>query len=916
MTNWLRLVALRVSFVLSIVAWPARAQAPGTATDYDFYARGPYRTEVPRPHDLLGYVAGAKHTQYAAQQGVLSAMMAAAGDRVRSEVIGTTEEGREMRILLLSSPANLARLDAIQAGLERLADPRRTTPIEAERLAAELPAVVMLSYSIHGNEPAGFEAAMWVAYHFLASGEPETLAMLDSTLIVINPSANPDGHERFAVWYNSLSVGTDEPSAYEWREPWGIWGRYGHYRFDMNRDMIALSHAPMRAALDVMLRWRPQVVVDHHSTTEQFFFPPVAEAINKNLPGRTVQWFDTFGRGNAAAFDLFGWQYYVRYVFDFFYPGYFDVTPTMKGAIGMTYETDGGKALARRREDRTVITFADGIAHHVVASLATVQTATVNRSRLLRDYHAFQRESMELGRERMKRVVIEPNADPTNAARVAYLLLKQGIEVRRLAAAYTSQSAHRYLAGPNAASGRRDFAPGALVIDLGQPLGRHAKMLLEPNAAFDSAFARDQIAKFQRNLRRGKSASLEDYDFYDVTAWSMPLTFGLDAYWTEDAPRVDAEPLTLGAEGDPVRALAPRGSVPERARSAYVFPNDRQAAAELAMALLREGFVLNVSTEPLRADGRQFPRGTFVARTSRNPERLHDRIAAMATEVGVPVAAIQSAYPDSGAVGVGSEQVRLVSAPRIVVAAGEGISTTSYGYLWHFLETEMRQPFVPVSLASIESMSTLTDYNVLIIPSGASGTIRRLLGSAGIERLKQWVRDGGVLIAYDGAAVVPGHKDVGLSSVATPDGDEKAEGDSADSLPSGPELTPPLASPTADPKRFGSLPGTIFKATLDKSHWLTLGYAQSELAVMLSGSAPLMPSKEGDNPVAFVGDGLVLSGFVWPTTEEQLGKTVWAATERHGRGHVVMMADDPLFRGFWRGTARLLTNAILFGPSR
>jgi len=916
MTNWLRLVALHLVVVLAIVAPRGAAQAPGTATDYDFYARGPYRAEVPRPHDLLGYVAGAKQTQYAAQQAVLSAMMSAAGDRVRSEVIGTTEEGREMRILLISSPENLARLDAIQAGLQRLADPRRTTPPDAERLTAELPAVVMLSYSIHGNEPAGFEAAMWVTYQLLASNEPQTLAMLDSTLVIINPSANPDGHERFAVWYNSLSVGTDEPSAYEWREPWGIWGRYGHYRFDMNRDMIALSHAPMRAALDVMLRWRPQVVVDHHSTTEQFFFPPVAEAVNKNLPARTAQWFDTFGRGNAAAFDAFGWQYYVRYVFDFFYPGYFDVTPALNGGIGMTYETDGGKALARRRDDHTVITFADGIAHHVVASLATVQTAAANRNRLLRDYYSFQRESMDLGSGRMKRIVIEPDPDPTNAARVAYLLLKQGIEVRRLTAAYPSRSAHRYLDGPNGGAGRHDFAPGALVVDLGQPLGRHAKALLEPTAAFDSTFVRDQIAKFERNLRRGEEASLEEYDFYDVTAWSMPLTFGLNAYWTEDAPDLAAEPLSLATSGDPVRALAPSGSVSERARSGYVFPNDRQAAAELAMALLREGFVLNVSTEPLRAGGRPFPRGTFVARVSRNPARLHERIATLASEIGVPVTAIQSAYADTGAVGLGSEQVTPVFAPHIVVAAGEGISNTSYGFLWHFLETEMHQPFVPVGLGSIENMPTLSDYNVLIMPNGSSSTIRRLLRPAGIERLKQWVRDGGVLIAYDGAAGVPGHADVGLSSVMRRDDEQAEDSTATDSLPSAPNLTPPLASPTADLDRFGFLPGTIFKATLDMSHWLTLGYAQPELAVMLSGSAPLLPSKKGDNPVAFVGEGLVLSGFVWPTTEEQLQKTVWAASERQGRGNVVMMADDPLYRGFWRGTARLLTNAILFGPRR
>jgi hypothetical protein len=840
-------------------------------------------------------------------------MIAAAPDRVRTEIMGTTEEGRVMRALLISAPTNLERLDAIRAGLDRLADPRGAAGEELEGLVSTLPAVVMLSYSIHGNEPAGFEAAMWVTHHLLASDEPATRAMLDSTLVVLSPSANPDGHERFAVWYNSLSVGTDEPYAYEWNEPWGIWGRYGHYRFDMNRDLIALTHAPVRAALRTMLRWRPQVVVDHHSTTEQFFFPPVAEAINRNIPPRSIAWFETFGRGNAAAFDAFGWQYYVRHIFDFFYPGYFDAGPTMKGAIGMTYETDGGKALARRRDDNTVITFADGIAHHVVASLATVETAAANRTQLLRDYLAFYREAMALDRERMKRIVIEPDADPTNAARVAMLLRMQDIEVRRLTEAFTSQSAHRYLDGPGGGAERHTFEPGALVVDLGQPQGRHAKVLLEPVADFDSTFVREQMAIYERNLRRGRSASLEGYDFYDATAWAMPYTFGLNAYWTEDAPAVATEPVVLPEDGDAVRALAPAGGVSGRARSAYVFPNDRQASAELAMALLADGFVLNVSTEPLRADGQSFPRGTFVVRTSRNPERLHARLEDLAATIGVPVTAVQSAYADEGPVGVGAEHVEPVFAPRIVVAAGEGISALSYGFLWHFLETELRQPFVPVALGSIGGMRTLSDYNVFIIPHGSSGTIRRLLGSSGIERLQRWVRDGGVLIAYDGAARFPTHEDVGLMSA--PD-DEEENGNGADSLPSGPDLTPPLASPSADPDRFGFLPGTIFKARLDMSHWLTLGYPQSELAVMVSGGSPLPPSEQGDNPVAFVDDELLLSGFTWPSTVEQLRKTVWAATERAGRGTVVTMADDPLYRGFWRGTARLLTNAILFGSGR
>ncbi|HXV85603.1 MAG TPA: M14 family zinc carboxypeptidase, partial [Gemmatimonadales bacterium] len=688
---------------------------------FDFYGRGPYGPAVPRPSDVLGYGAGERHTQYHQQQAVMDRMIAAAADRVRTEVIGTTEEGRVMRVLIISAPENLARLDEIRSNLARLAEPARTGAADAAAIARDTPAAVFLSYSIHGNEPAGFEAVMWVAYQLLASQEPATLEMLRNTLTILNPSANPDGHERFAVWYNSLSLGTHEPFGYETTEPWDIQGRFGHYRFDMNRDLIAQSHAPTRAMLGAIMRWHPQVVVDHHSTVQPFFFAPAALPINANLPPHAARWLETFGRGNAAAFDRHGWQYYVRDVFDLFYPGYWDSGPSLHGATGMTYETDGGPELAIRQDDGTVITFRDGIAHHLTASLATVATAAANREQRLRDYYDFHRTAVEeLRAGRMKRVVILPDNDPTNAARLAVLLLRHGIEVRRLTQPLTSSAAHRYL--DQDITARQTFSPGALIVDLGQAQGRMAKALLEPRADLDTVFARRQREKFERNRRRGEDAEREGYDFYDVTAWSLPYTLGLEAYWTEDLGPATTETLALPDSGDPVRALSATGGVTARAQSAYVFRNDRQGAAQLAMALLREGFVLSSAGESLRADARDYPRGTFVARVARNPASLHERILELARHIGVPVDPVQSAFPDSGRVGIGSESVRPVFAPRVLVATGTGITQTSYGAAWHFLEQELGHPFTAVALGAVGRMNTLPDYNVLIIPTGNAGT--------------------------------------------------------------------------------------------------------------------------------------------------------------------------------------------------
>lgn len=846
-------------------------------------------------------------------------MAAAAPARVRIETIGVTEEGRTMRSFIISSAANIDRIDEIRTNNALLANPTNLSLEAARAIAESTPVIVMLSYSIHGYEAAGFEAAMWVAYQLLASNNPATLSALENTVVVMHPAANPDGHERLAVWYNSLpATGTDEPWAFG-DQPWEVSGRYSHYRFDMNRDLIAQSQQPTRAIVGSMTKWNPQVFVDHHSTTSQYFFPPVAKPLNQNLPEQSFRWMETFGRGNAEAFDNEGWTYYTRDIFDFFYPGYFDSFPSFMGATGMTYETDGGPQLAIRKQDGRVVTFRDGIAHHFVASLATLTTAADNSTERLMDYYQFHREAIELGATAtMKRIVIDPANDVDNAARLTNILLRSGIQVTQLTAPYTAGASHSYLVEDD--DGRRTFQPGALVIDLGQSQGRLARTLLEPESEFDQAFVAGHLERWARNQRRGDNAERERYDFYDVTAWSLPFTMGLDAYWTEDASPIQGVSLSLSEAGHGGLDLTGGTNPPGRARAAYVFENDRGRAALLAIKLLEEGFTLGISERHLRADGHSYPRGTFVARVARNPEEIHERIAALSSHTGVQVDAINSAFPDSGGVGIGSNYIRLVRNPKVLVAAGDGISQTSFGALWHYLDTELHLGFVPVKLGDLGGMRTISDYNVLIIPSGSSGRIQRELGSRGIDRLKNWVRDGSVIIAYDGSGLFLSDEDVEMSTVervGDDDDDDDEDDDDEEELPSGPELTPPLASPTAGSSGPTFVPGAIFRAQLDMSHWLTLGYSNPVLPVMIYGSEMLEPSEEGDNPAVFVGENLTLSGFVWPDdTERYLQGSVWATVERFGAGKIVQFASDPLFRGFWRGPARMLTNAMLIGPGR
>ncbi|MEO8042948.1 MAG: M14 family zinc carboxypeptidase, partial [Acidobacteriota bacterium] len=323
---------------------------------FDFYNRGAYRSNVPRPQSILRFDVGDHHTTYAQMEKVIDEIAKAAPDRLKIFDIGLTNEHRMQHLIAISSPANIARLDDIKAQNARLTDPRTTSAAEANTIAQNNPLIAWLAYTIHGNESASFEAMMQVVYQLAASDEPRTVEILNNTVVLILTGENPDGHERFVTWYNSVATGNADRSAIEHREPWSIQGRFNHFRFDLNRDNAAATQIETQNMQKAFFEWNPQIAVDHHGQPSQYHFPPAALPINPNLPQPvTNKWLDTFGRANAASFDANKWDYYVRDIFDLFYVGYWDSFPSLNGATGMTYETDGGGFKGKRwtRDDGT-----------------------------------------------------------------------------------------------------------------------------------------------------------------------------------------------------------------------------------------------------------------------------------------------------------------------------------------------------------------------------------------------------------------------------------------------------------------------------------------------------------------------------------------------------------------------------------
>ncbi len=945
-----------LAVLLGLVIATAVHAAP---VPFDFYDRGPYFAGVPRPAEVLGYAPGTFHTTWGNMERVLDALAHARPERVQRESIGRSVEARERVLFIVSSPANLARLDAIREANQRLADPRTSDAATLERLARETPVTVWLNYSIHGDESASFEAMMQVAYQLVAGDDAATRELLEHAVVIINPAHNPDGHERFVTWINANGAGDPERWALEQQrsQPWGIAGRYTHYKFDPNRDAMAMSQPESQEMSRAVRRWRPQVFVDHHGQTDSFFFPPTAEPTNWTLPQAGYRhWVETFGRANATAFDRYGWEYLVRDEFDFHAVGYWDTWPSLQGAIGMTYETDGGGNLALRRDDGTVVTMLDGMHRHFVASLTTLATAVAHREERLRDAAAFARASCTPAADGPRAYVLDPGGDPLRAAALAENLLHSGVEVRWVADGFAIRSARPTWGDPGAheaprggkglervgapappalALESRSFPHGAFVVDLAQPGSRIARALIEYDRSIDTSFARTELEKYARNVARGRRTPPERYGFYDITSWCLPAGYGVHAWAVKDLPPAGvllaepdpnvadeatetlpdslaiglpftariarAGPLVLhGADGRIVLDLRGRIEGGE-ANTAYVWSCATDGAARLALRLMQEDFRIATATKPLRAGGRDWPRGSFIARVERNTPALHARIATLARDCGVPVLAVNSAWTESGDTGVGSASVTSLKRPRIAVVADGSSGPEEFGWMWFLLERRLGVRFTAVPAWRLAS--ALEKYNVVVLPDGDGSGIGSSSGD--LDALKSWVRRGGTLVCLHEAAEFPALKTVGLSSAKVVGTKLRKDDDEA----------PPDTVRSEDERRPEYIPGTTFWATLNPRHWLAWGYGEDRIPVLLEGNTMLAKSVDGANVATFDRTPLTLSGWTWPETERRLARTAFAIDEPNGRGHVVMLTGPVLFRMCWRNTERLFTNALVYAPS-
>ena len=816
----------------------------------------------------------------------MEALAEAAPERTHLIRYAESWEGRPLVMLVIGSPERIAGLDRIRADLRRMAYPEGLSAAEESELLAGLPVVTALLHGIHGNEISSNGAAMAEAYHLLAAqGDPAVDLILGESLVLIDPAENPDGRARF-VLHDRMARSRwpdGDPVSAEHDEPWPG-GRSNHYLFDLNRDLFIQSQPETRGKVGVFLEYWPQIVVDLHEMggNSTYFFPPTAPPSNPWYGERQVALMDVFGRANAEAFDRRGFDYFNRDTYDLFYPGYVDMWPMGHGALGMTYEQASARALVLRQNDGDLLTYGDGVLHHFTAAITTAETAARHREPILRDYLAFRREGIELGRTSPAEYVLHSGHDPAMAERLARLLVRNGVEVRGASGAVR-------------VAGRELSARGTFIVPMAQPAHRFARNLLDAHVPMDEDFVRRQI---ERRAQR-----LSD-QIYDLTAWSQSLLWDVEVLVADRPTGAAGEPLS--AEPAPAPATLPP------ARVAYLLPWGSAAAATVVEAL-QEGIRVRGAGGAFTLDGRRFGVGTAIVRVADNGPDLAARLGEIAARHRAEVVPIDASYVTEGT-SLGANAVRTLRAPRVLLVYDSPGSSLSVGWARYVLERRYGQRTTVVRAGSV-GRATLSDYDVIVFPSGNyQGTV----GEGVVERLGQWVSEGGTLITLAESTRWATREGVELLATSAerrggrPESEDAPEPDTQDQPI---EFLDAIVPGDEAPEQ---VPGAILRVVLDTTHWLAAG-TDGEIGVLVEGSRVFTPITldEGTNVGRYAElDDLVLSGTVWEESRPQLANKAFLIEQPSGRGRVIAFAEDPNYRAYAEATELLFMNAVLMGPGR
>ena len=816
-----------------------------------------YNPSIPKPKDIIYHEVGEWHVTHDRLVNYMKAIAAAAPDRVKLETMGLTYENRPQVLLIFTAPKNHQNLEQIRQQHLQLTDASKSGSLNVDNM----PLVVWIGHSIHGNEASGANASLLSAYYLAAAQGKQIDELLENTVILFDPSFNPDGLQRFSTWVNqhkSKNLVTD-PNSREFNEVWPG-GRFNHYWFDLNRDWLPAVHVESQNRLKKFHEWKPNILTDHHemgSNATFFFQPGVPSRVNPLTPEKNQELTAKIGKFHAEFLDRIGSFYYTKEGYDDFYYGKGSTYPDVNGAVGILFEQASSRGHAQQTSNG-ILRFPFTIKNQFTTTLSTLEAGKQLRRELLsfqKDF--YQGVAKEVTTAATKAIVFGDKNDQTKTSLFVQMLRRHQIDVHETNSNINAESVN--------------FEKGSSYII---PANQQQSRLIQ--------------AFFNKQL------SFKDSLFYDISSWTMPLAFGLPY------AELNAAKFNTSLVGNKIdNSDMPNGEVSGgKSEYAYLFEWDEYYAPRALYELQNAGIITKVATNvfEMNVEGvkKKFDYGTIsipVKLQKLNSDNLYAAIKTAAEKNGIKVYSLKTGNTISGS-DLGSNKMVNVTKPNILMMVGSGVNPTDAGEIWHLMDQRFNIPVSHVE-PSVFNNIDVSDYSTIIMPGGTYSTLNK-------EKLKAWVQAGGNLIVCEESVQWAAQN--GISTISF-----KKEISPVDS-----SKTLPYAEKE---NRDGAqqMSGAIFRASIDLTHPLGYGYNQPHIDLFKSNK--VFPEKS-KNPYATplqYGSAPLQSGYISKENYERMKNSAAVLVNTVGSGRVISIADNPNFRAFWLGGTKLFMNAIFFG---
>ncbi|MFV0604866.1 MAG: M14 metallopeptidase family protein [Niabella sp.] len=811
--------------------------------------------QIQSPEQFLGYKIGTQYTPHYRVAEYFKHLAQQAPNMVKLQQYGTTNEGRPLYLAFVSNAENIQDLENIRMNNLRLAKQSS----DAVGGNSNAPAIVWLSYNVHGNETSSTEAALLTVYALIDPANQQTKQWLKNTVVIIDPCLNPDGRERYVNWYTSVLGKQYNAKGYarEHFEPWPG-GRSNHYYFDMNRDWAWQTQKESKERVKQYNQWLPQIHVDFHEQgfNEPYYFAPAAEPYHEVITQWQRDFQKTIGTNHAKHFDKNGWLYFTNERFDLLYPSYGDTYPIYNGSIGMTYEQGGIRAgLGIITADGDTLTLVDRVLHHFTTSLSTIEIVSKHASELVNEFKKY----FDTNHSGVYKSYIIKNK-PEDRERIQALLQLFNNNKIEYGHASGSGNGYDYATGKNSSF---SITGEDIVVSGLQPKSALVRVLFDPNP------------------------KLTDSVTYDITTWALPYAYGLTAYACKQSFTVNNKGFSLAA---------PQNNITDA--YGYIIKWQGVQSAGAVAKLLNAGVNIRQSETAFSIGAESFPAGSAIILKKGNEtlgDLLSHKVSNICTQKNIQLYTVNTGMVQKG-FDFGSSRVHLLKPPTVVLLTGKQTSSLSVGEVWHFMEQELDYP---VTLIEADQLSrfNLDNINVLILPDGNFNFDEFLS-----KKLEDWVKSGGRIIAFENAAAqLSACKWSKIKPKKTNNNDSANTKDVYASIKSYEDRE------RNEVQKY--TPGAVIKVDVDNTHPLMFGYPKYYYSLKMDDKIYEF-IKDGGWNVGVIKNESQLSGYIGYQLKPLINNALVFGVQNIGKGTVVFLTDDVLFRNFWQNGKLIFVNAL------